>query len=137
MSQEKKEEKDEFYPFRKISGGSDGGCKRGVELRVTLLCTGREELSAGDGQHWRDVLPGRGGAFDADQGQAFLTRIGDAWRAEITARFFLNVDSRDEMAGSRDDGFIRIPLARFFSAGALHPIVLAHTPKVHGKAEDG
>ena len=41
-------------------------------------------------------------------------RIGDAWRAEITARFFLNVDSRDKAAGFRDDGFIRIQFARFF-----------------------
>lgn len=41
-------------------------------------------------------------------------RLGQAWKAELEVRLFLNVDARDDAGGFRDDDFVTFRLTRFF-----------------------
>ncbi|MEL7059161.1 MAG: hypothetical protein AAGN46_03945 [Acidobacteriota bacterium] len=60
-----------------------------------------------------------GGFVDLDSGSTSLRfegdrRIGDAWRAEVTAQVFLDVDARDALAAFENDAFAQLSLTWSF-----------------------
>ena len=114
-----------FYTV--INGRADLG------ILVEYLYDGRDQLLAPATISDNDVFVGArlalndtqdtsflmGGTIDHDNGSSFALleaerRIGDDWKIELEARFFINVDENDPSFFFAQDDFINLKLSRFF-----------------------